>query len=227
MGRAVTAVAVVTAWAVLAGCGGGAAEKGAEAPRTPRPPRTAESASPTPSAVDPEAYWADVVAGLDDETRPADGPARVRHPLGDNVSFAWETADGRFCWALKESLGSSLSCTKDPMPLGHEPRVREMFRIWNTYGDLILFVADHEKVTSLSCGSRDLPVGGGETLSDGRRTVYAVHVPDSQPEGSGGATSGRVTVEVDRSSGPATEYLQLEGRDDMSAEMFERSSKCR
>lgn len=228
MRRAVTAVAVVTAWAVLAGCGGGAAEEGAESPRTPRPSRTAESASPTPARVDPEAYWAKVMPGLDAENRPAEGPARVRHSTGKggNVTFVWETGDERVCWATTESLGSITACLTDPLPVGRRPRVLELYQQGGVYGAFVLFLADNEKVASLSCGPRELSFGEGDTLSDGRRTVYAVHVPDSQPDAPEGAVYGKVTVTVERSSGPATEYLHLGDEDDTSTEQSEQSARC-
>ncbi|WP_448317996.1 hypothetical protein [Streptomyces sp. CO7] len=127
---------------------------------------------------------------------------------------------------MQQSPGAITACLSDPLPIGSRPRVQELYQTGGVYGDFILFLADREKVTSLSCGTRDLAFGEGETLSDGRRTVYAVHVPDSQPDTPEGDVSGRVTVEVERSSGPATEYLHLGDRDDASAERFEQSTTC-
>lgn len=94
------------------------------------------------------------------------------------AAYAWETSDRRLCWASVGETGfSERACATDPMAIGNSRGVAPLATLF-TDGWVRLFAADHQQVTSATCGGEPLEVRRVGTVADEARTLYAVWFPD-------------------------------------------------
>ncbi|MER5966019.1 hypothetical protein [Streptomyces sp. NPDC002057] len=183
---AVVTTAMVTA--ALSGCTDGAGRPvAAPPPSASASPSVAEP--PSPSASRP-ATRAEVAgrtrAALSEavELKPdAPGPAGLMlidaWPNGE-AAYVWETADHRLCSAsVAGDLVFRRTCVTRPNdpPVAKHPRISGLFTSFaNGWGRV--FAADHQEVTSASCGGEPVEVLRIGTTAKGARTLYAVWFPD-------------------------------------------------
>lgn len=212
--RAASGAAVLLITAVT-GCSGG---QGSSAASKPRPPlAVSQSPSPSPSAPDLTAVIERTRNTLRAaEAGGADAPGAQGLMLVEawptGAAYAWETADQRLCWA---SVGGAVerACTTDPLdppvgtptPTGISP-VATLF----TDGLVQLFAADHQEVTSASCGGKPLEVRRVGTATGGARTLYAVWFKDY--------TKGAVGLRLSHDGTSSEGRLALGGLGDRSCE---------
>ncbi|WP_406278122.1 hypothetical protein OHT93_36425 [Streptomyces sp. NBC_00191] len=94
------------------------------------------------------------------------------------ASYAWETRDHRLCWATVAETGfSQRACATNPMAIENSRGVHPLATLF-TDGWVRLFGADHQEVTSATCGGKPLEVRRVGTVANGARTLYAVWFPD-------------------------------------------------
>ncbi|MFC9075661.1 hypothetical protein ACFTY7_01125 [Streptomyces sp. NPDC057062] len=122
------------------------------------------------------------------------------------ATFAWETADGRFCSGSAATDGgftSSLSVSdRRDTPFSVRPMLVPLLSTY-TFAEVHVFGADREIVRAVTCNGRPLAVRRLPPVLDGRRALYAFAL--SEP------TAGRVTVTVVRGRATATEHVELLG----------------
>lgn len=94
------------------------------------------------------------------------------------AAYAWETSDQRLCWASVSGTSfSERACGSEPMAIKDSQGLSPLATHF-TDGWVRLFAADHQQVTSATCGGKPLEVRRVGTVADGRRTLYAVWFPD-------------------------------------------------
>ncbi len=94
------------------------------------------------------------------------------------AAYAWETRDQRLCWAsVAETAFSKRACATEPMAVENSRGVHSLATLF-TDGWVRLFAADHQQVTSATCGGKPLEVRRVGTVVHGARTLYAVWFPD-------------------------------------------------
>lgn len=94
------------------------------------------------------------------------------------AAFAWETSDRRLCRASVGETGfSERACATNPMAIGNSRGVAPLATLF-TDGWVRLFAADHQQVTSATCGGEPLEVRRVGTVADGAQNLYAVWFPD-------------------------------------------------
>ncbi|MGW3327840.1 hypothetical protein [Streptomyces virginiae] len=117
------------------------------------------------------------------------------------AAYAWETSDRRLCWASVGETGfSERACATHPMVVGTSRGVDRLATLF-TDGWVRLFAADHQQVTSATCGGEPLEVRRVGTVADGDRTLYAVLFPDY--------TKGSITLLLSHDGTTSTAPLQL------------------
>ncbi|MGW6704528.1 hypothetical protein ACWGDE_06515 [Streptomyces sp. NPDC054956] len=93
------------------------------------------------------------------------------------AAYAWETRDRRLCWASSNEVGfSEQGCSTAPEPVAPSRGVDPVTVLF-TDGWVQLFAADHQTVTSATCGKAPLEVRRVGTVADGTRTLYSVWFP--------------------------------------------------
>ncbi|MFB7368230.1 hypothetical protein ACFC0D_00035 [Streptomyces sp. NPDC056222] len=114
----------------------------------------------------------------------ADAPGRQGLMLveawPDGAAYAWETRDQRLCSATVGAIAVRVrNCAHRPLdPPVRSPRgVQGVFTLF-TDGWVQLFAADHQEVTSATCGDTPVEVRRVGTVASGARTLYAVWFPD-------------------------------------------------
>ncbi|MFF4448446.1 hypothetical protein [Streptomyces sp. NPDC001502] len=94
------------------------------------------------------------------------------------AAYAWETPDQRLCWAsVAGTTFSERACASEPMAIENVRGVGTLATLF-TDGWVLLFAADHQQVTSATCGGEPLEVRRVGTVAHGARTLYAVWFPD-------------------------------------------------
>ncbi|MFD9030968.1 hypothetical protein ACFVZW_07440 [Streptomyces sp. NPDC059567] len=114
----------------------------------------------------------------------ADAPGRQGLMLveawPDGAAYAWETRDQRLCSAtVAATTVRERGCAHNPLdPPVRSPRgVQAVYTLF-TDGWVRLFAADHQEVTSATCGDTPVEVRRVGTVASGARTLYAVWFPD-------------------------------------------------
>ncbi|MGW0391809.1 hypothetical protein ACWDYJ_13125 [Streptomyces sp. NPDC003042] len=94
------------------------------------------------------------------------------------AAYTWETWDRRLCWASVTEVGfSERACATTPLVVEPSRNVDPLATLF-TDGWVRLFAADHQVVTSATCGGAPLEVRRVGTIADGARTLYSVRFPD-------------------------------------------------
>lgn len=171
-----TAILLVTA---LTGCSGG--DGSSARPSGSRAP--ASTAAPSPSQPDLTEVINRVrttlmTSGAVGADAPGSQGLMLVEPWPTGAAYAWETRDRRLCWAsVTESAFSERACGSHPMAIEDSRGVHPLATLF-TDGWVRLFAADHQQVSSATCGGKPLEVRRVGTVAQGVRTLYAVWFPD-------------------------------------------------
>ncbi|MYT26133.1 hypothetical protein GTW69_38685 [Streptomyces sp. SID7760] len=131
--------------------------------------------TPVPLVTDPAA--AIICRRAVGKDAPGSGGLLLVEAWPTGAAYAWETRDRRLCWAsVAGAAFSEQGCATEPAVIG-EPRGVEVLATLFTDGWVRLFAADHQQVTSATCGGKPLEVRRVGTVADGARTLYAVWFP--------------------------------------------------
>lgn len=94
------------------------------------------------------------------------------------AAFTWETRDERLCWASASAYSfGERGCVDEPIAVQNSRAVHSLATLF-TDGVVSLFAADHQQVTSATCGGTRLEVRRVGTIRQGARTLYAVRFSD-------------------------------------------------
>ncbi|MEU6236961.1 hypothetical protein [Kitasatospora sp. NPDC047058] len=161
-----------------AGCSGGDGN-----PAVPAVPR-ASAPTVAPSPLPPDLTGAFdrtrtiLTESLEQEAANVPGPQGLMlvEAWPDGAAYAWETPDQRLCSATVTSTTvRERICHSNPLdpPVASIRGVQAHFTLF-TDGWVRVFSADHQEVTSATCGSTPVAVRRVGTVASGARTLYAV-----------------------------------------------------
>lgn len=119
------------------------------------------------------------------------------------AAYAWETRDQRLCAAsVALTVIRERHCAVHPLdPPVTSPRGLQPIYTLFTDGWVRLFGADHQEVTSATCGGTQLEVRRVGTVARGVRTLYAVWFPDY--------TKGSIALTLNHAGGTSEAPLAL------------------